>query len=108
MYVSIDLVEEVIERQLKKYRTKLVTKQQNAAAVFKQETTNVNSSQYDGNKDSVDKLIRASSAQPKIVGFNQQEGGKALLQLMNGDISVEECVKLIDDDRVATLESFAQ
>ena len=32
MYVSIDLVEEVIERQLKKYRTKLVTKQQNASA----------------------------------------------------------------------------
>ena len=31
-----------------------------------------------------------------------------MLQLMNGDISVEECVKLIDDDRVATLESFAQ
>ena len=37
MYVSIDLVEEVIERQLKKYRTKLVKKQQNAAAVFKQD-----------------------------------------------------------------------
>ena len=37
MYVSIDLVEEVIERQLKKYRTKLVTKQQNAATVFKQD-----------------------------------------------------------------------
>lgn len=37
MYVSIDLVEEVIERQLKKYRTKLVTKQQNASAVFKQD-----------------------------------------------------------------------
>lgn len=37
MYVSIDLVEEVIERQLKKYRTKLVTKQQNVASVFKQE-----------------------------------------------------------------------
>ena len=37
MYVSIDLVEEVIERQLKKYRTKLVTKQQNAEAIFKQD-----------------------------------------------------------------------
>lgn len=37
MYVSIDLVEEVIERQLKKYRTKLVTKQQNVSSVFKQE-----------------------------------------------------------------------
>lgn len=37
MYVSIDLVEEVIERQLKKYRTKLITKHQNAAAAFKQD-----------------------------------------------------------------------
>lgn len=37
MYVSIDLVEEVIERQLKKYRTKLVTRQQNVSSVFKQE-----------------------------------------------------------------------
>ena len=37
MYVSIDLVEEVIERQLKKYRTKLVTRQQSAASVFKKD-----------------------------------------------------------------------
>ena len=37
MYVTIDLVEEVIERQLKKYRTKLIAKHQNAAATFKQE-----------------------------------------------------------------------
>ena len=42
MYVSIDLVEEVIERQLKKYRTKIVTKQQNAASVFKQEFIDAN------------------------------------------------------------------
>ena len=35
MYVSIDLVEEVIERQLKKYKNKLVSKQQNAANVLK-------------------------------------------------------------------------
>ena len=32
MYVSIDLVEEVIERQLKKYKNKIVDKHQNAAA----------------------------------------------------------------------------
>ena len=37
MYVSIDLVEEVIERQLKKYRTRLIAKHQNAAVAFKQE-----------------------------------------------------------------------
>ena len=30
MYVSIDLVEEIIERQLKKYKTKIVDKQQTA------------------------------------------------------------------------------
>lgn len=36
MYVSIDLVEEVIERQLKRYKNKIVDKQQNAAA-FAQE-----------------------------------------------------------------------
>jgi len=36
MYVSIDLVEEIIERQLKKYKNKLVDKQQ-AGSFFKQE-----------------------------------------------------------------------
>lgn len=34
MYVSIDLVEEVIERQLKKYRTKLISKKMNVAESF--------------------------------------------------------------------------
>ena len=36
MYVSIDLVEEIIERQLKKYKTKLIAKEQ-AAGCFKQD-----------------------------------------------------------------------
>lgn len=35
MYVSIDLVEEVIERQLKKYKAKIVDKQQNAMSFSK-------------------------------------------------------------------------
>ena len=35
MYVSIDLVEEIIERQLKKYKTKLIAKQQ-AGSSFQQ------------------------------------------------------------------------
>ena len=37
MYVSIDLVEEAIERQLIKYRTKIISKKMNAAANFKAE-----------------------------------------------------------------------
>ena len=36
MYVSIDLVEEIIERQLKKYKRKLIDKKQ-ATSFFKQE-----------------------------------------------------------------------
>ena len=36
MYVSIDLVEEIIERQLKKYKNKLIDQQQ-SASFFKQE-----------------------------------------------------------------------
>lgn len=37
MYVSIDLVEEIIERQLKKYKTKIADREQGAAGYFKQE-----------------------------------------------------------------------
>ena len=37
LYVSIDLVEEAIEKQLLKYRTKIISKKMNAAANFKAE-----------------------------------------------------------------------
>lgn len=37
MYVSIDLVEEIIERQLKKYKTKITQREQASSAFFKQE-----------------------------------------------------------------------
>ena len=36
MYVSIDLVEEIIERQLRKYKTKLLVKQQAAVNLNKE------------------------------------------------------------------------
>ena len=37
MYVSIDLVEEVIERQLKKYKNKIIQSKQAASSVFTQD-----------------------------------------------------------------------
>ena len=37
MYVSIDLVEEIIERQLKKYKTRIADKAQGDAGAFKKE-----------------------------------------------------------------------
>ena len=36
MYVSIDLVEEIIERQLKRYKTKLIDQQQSAVSFTKE------------------------------------------------------------------------
>ena len=58
MYVSIDLVEEVIERQLKKYKNKIVDKQQNAAA-FAQEFV-----EKDYDDDEV-KIIRTKPMDPE-------------------------------------------
>ena len=55
MYVSIDLVEEVIERQLKKYRTKLVTKKQAGGEVFTSEFMNT----QDVEDDEAIKIVRS-------------------------------------------------
>ena len=45
MYVSVDLVEEIIERQIKKYKTKIVDKKQSALAFseafLQEETVNI-------------------------------------------------------------------
>lgn len=56
MYVSIDLVEEVIERQLKKYKTRLISKHQNAAAVFKQDFLKA---EGEGEEEEEIKIIRS-------------------------------------------------
>lgn len=53
MYVSIDLVEEVIERQLNKYKTKLVEQKQ-SAAFFKQAFVD-----YDDAEDEEIKIVRS-------------------------------------------------
>lgn len=55
MYVSIDLVEEVIERQLKKYRTKLVTKKQEGAGNFQPEFLD---SDLDDDEEDTIKIVR--------------------------------------------------
>ena len=55
MYVSIDLVEEVIERQLKKYRTKLVTKKLAGGEFFTSEFMNT----QDVEDDEAIKIVRS-------------------------------------------------
>ena len=49
MYVSIDLVEEIIERQIKKYRKKLIDKKQSAqafSALFMEEEEDVHDEEF--------------------------------------------------------------
>jgi len=72
MYVSIDLVEEVIERQLKKYKNKIVHKQQNAAA-FAQEF--VEKDYEDEDEDEV-KIIRT-----KKFGIKPMDPEEACVQM---------------------------
>lgn len=70
MYVSIDLVEEVIERHLKKYKNKIVSKQQNAAA-FAQEFVDKD---YDDEDDV--KIIRT-----KRFGIKPMDPEEACVQM---------------------------
>ena len=55
MYVSIDLVEETLERQLIKYRTKIISKKMNAAASFKAEYLE---EQYEEDEEEI-KIVRS-------------------------------------------------
>ena len=70
MYVSIDLVEEVIERQLKKYKNKIVDKHQNAAA-FAQEFVD-----KDYNDEDEVKIIRT-----KRFGIKPMDPEEACIQM---------------------------
>ena len=70
MYVSIDLVEEVIERQLKKYKNKIVDKHQNEAAFAKEFIEN----DYDPDDDV--KIIRT-----KRFGIKPMDPEEACIQM---------------------------
>jgi ABC-type glycerol-3-phosphate transport system substrate-binding protein len=76
--------------------------------VFKGQTTNKPSSQYQEVKDWVSRVGHASVAQPRIVGYSQVQGGKILQALMGGGITEDECIQQLDDDRINTLKSFSK
>ena len=59
MYVSIDLVEEIIERQLKKYKNKIIEKQQDAVSFSKMYVEN------DYADDEEIKIIRSKKFETK-------------------------------------------
>ncbi|MDE7156778.1 MAG: ribosome-associated translation inhibitor RaiA [Lachnospiraceae bacterium] len=70
MYVSIDLVEEIIERQLKKYKNKIIEKQQ-AREVFSDEYI-----EKDYDEDDTVKIIRT-----KKFGIKPMDPEEACIQM---------------------------
>lgn len=73
MYVSIDLVEEIIERQLKKYKTKLISSHQQEAPEFS--TAYLDESYEDEEDDSI-KIVRS-----KRFGIKPMDAEEACIQM---------------------------
>lgn len=74
------------------------------APVFKQETTNVVSDMYK-ESEAIIKEVGHASMTPKIIGYGNALS-TAVQELVAGNITVEECIARMDEDRIATLESF--
>lgn len=70
------------------------------APVFKGETANVATPQYLEAADWIAEVGHASIANPNVVGFSSIDGAKCLQELMIGNIDVDECLKLMDDERI--------
>lgn len=72
---------------------------------FKGMTTNKLSSQYKGAEESIAKVGNPSIANPEIIGFSQNDGGKCIQELLVGNIDVKECLKLMDEERIKVATS---
>ena len=88
MYVSIDLVEEVIERQLRKYKNKIVDKQQ-AAANFQKEYLDKD---YEEVEEVIERQLR--KYKNKIVD-KQQAAANFQKEYLDKDYEEDEEVKII-------------
>ena len=63
-------------------------------------TTNRLSSQYIEAEESIKRVGNASIANPEIIGFSQNDGGKCIQELLVGNIDVKKCLQLMDEERI--------
>ena len=68
---------------------------------FKGQTTNIQSDMVTEAFVSISLQERASTANPKIIGYSQQEMGAAVQKLFQGEVDVAGCVALMDEYRIA-------
>ena len=100
MYVSIDLVEEIIERQLKKYKNKIVDKQQAAASFSKAYVEN------DYTDDDEIKIVRTKKFDIKPMYPEDACIQMELLQRRDrsGKCSVQEKGRYLRTDRAGSIK----
>lgn len=70
------------------------------APVFKGQTTNVATPQYTEAAAWIEEVGRASIANPNVVGFSSIDGAKCILELMIGNIDVDQCLQQMDEERI--------
>ncbi len=67
---------------------------------FKAQTTNIQSGMVTDAADSISKNERVSTAASRVTGYSAEDMVSALNSLFNKEISVNECVRLMDEYRV--------
>ena len=68
---------------------------------FNGQTTNIQSGMVTEAQGSISLHGRASTANPKIIGYTQQEMGAAVEKLLQGEVDTAGCVALMDEYRIA-------
>lgn len=68
---------------------------------FRGQTTNIQSDMVTRAMGSILERQRVSTAEPRIVGYSQEETAAAFRSLLTGEISPEECVREMDAARLA-------
>ncbi len=75
-------------------------------SVFNGETANIQSVMVTEAIDSINALQRTSTTNPKVIGYSQPETGKAIQELLMGNVDAAGCVSLMDEYRSASAKAL--
>lgn len=71
-------------------------------SVFNGQNTNIQSTMVTEAMDSVNEHQRTSTAEPKIIGYTQNETGSAITEMFIGNVDVKGAIDLMDEARIAS------
>ena len=73
---------------------------------FKGQTTNIQSEMVTAAMDSINQHQRTSTAEPKVIGYTQNETGSAFQELFMGSVDVAGCIELMDQYRMTSAKAL--